>query len=102
MILFKKVPVKRCRFPQFLIFQQIFTGALSVLMVMSLSAAPVMAAGKPNTVAQLALYKGADRQQILEEGAKKEGKLSFYTTGTQAKHLVNAFEKKYPYIKVDV
>ena len=93
MISLKKVPIKRCGFSQML------TGALSMLMVMSVSAAPVMAAGKPNTVAQLALYKGADRQQILEEGAKKEGKLSFYTTGTQAQYLVKAFEKKYPYIR---
>lgn len=59
------------------------------------------AAVKPGTVAELALYKGADRQQILEAGAKKEGKLTFYTTGTQAQHLVKAFEKKYPFIKVE-
>ncbi len=29
---------------------------------------------KPATVAELALYSGPDRQEILEEGAKKEGK----------------------------
>ena len=27
---------------------------------------------RPTTMAELALYKGADRQRILEEGAKKE------------------------------
>jgi iron(III) transport system substrate-binding protein len=29
---------------------------------------------------EVALLKSADRQRILVEGAKKEGKLSFYTT----------------------
>ena len=57
---------------------------------------------KPPTVAELALYKGADRQQILEEGAKKEGKLTFYSSLTWARQLADAFQKKYPYIKVDV
>ncbi|MFC1814616.1 ABC transporter substrate-binding protein [Thermodesulfobacteriota bacterium] len=64
----------------------------------------VLAAQKPKTVAELALYKGADRQQILEEGAKKEGKLVFYTTQIvkqTVRPLVNAFQKKYPYIKVE-
>jgi iron(III) transport system substrate-binding protein len=63
------------------------------------------AAKKPATMAELAMYKGADRQQILEEGAKKERKLTFYTSGilTQAvRPVVDAFEKKYPFIKVEI
>ena len=60
---------------------------------------------KPATVAELALYDGADRQQILEEGARKEGKLTFYTT-SQEEAVYNpklaAFQKKYPYIKVEM
>ena len=36
----------------------------------------VSAAQKPKTVAELAPYKGADRQQILEEGGRK-GSLFF-------------------------
>jgi len=37
----------------------------------------------------------------LEEGAKKEGKLTHYSSGQQAIAPVNeAFEKKYPFIKV--
>jgi len=65
----------------------------------------VSATKKPSTMAELALYKGADRQQILEEGARKEGKLTFYTSGilTQAvRPVVDAFEKKYPFIKVSI
>ncbi|MFC1817396.1 ABC transporter substrate-binding protein, partial [Thermodesulfobacteriota bacterium] len=65
----------------------------------------VLADQKPKTVAELALYKGADRQQILEEGARQEGKILLYTTGiiTQTvRPKVNAFKKKYPYIKVEI
>ncbi len=73
-----------------------------VLMVLFIfTGASVSAQKRPTTVAELALYKGADRQQILEEGAKKEGKLIFYTSGTWAQNTVNAFQKKYPYIKVE-
>jgi hypothetical protein len=32
------------------------------------------------SVEEIALLKSAERQRILVEGAKKEGKLSFYTT----------------------
>ncbi|MFC1816170.1 ABC transporter substrate-binding protein [Thermodesulfobacteriota bacterium] len=65
----------------------------------------VLADQKPETVAELALYKGADRQQILEEGAKKEGKLILYTSQVlkgSLRTLVNAFQKRYPYIKVEI
>ena len=72
---------------------------LGVIFVVTGSA--LAAAKKPTTVAELALYRGTDRQQILEEGAKKEGNLVFYTTGTQAKYIIAGFTKKYPYIKVE-
>ena len=40
----------------------------------------ILAASKePSKIADLALYEGANRQQILEEGAKKEKTLTFYT-----------------------
>ncbi|MFC1817276.1 ABC transporter substrate-binding protein [Thermodesulfobacteriota bacterium] len=76
-----------------------------VAWVFVFSAAVGSAAGKPTTVAELAMYKGTDRQQILEAGAKKEGKLIFYTTGIlkqSVRPIVNAFQKKYPYIKVQI
>jgi iron(III) transport system substrate-binding protein len=49
-------------------------------------------------------YRGPDRQQKLEEGAKKEGKLTVYSTlivNQALKPLVEAFEKKYPYIEAE-
>jgi iron(III) transport system substrate-binding protein len=47
--------------------------------------------------ASLALYQGADREQKLIEGAKKEGALTVYTSLTvqDTLNLGNAFEKKY-------
>jgi iron(III) transport system substrate-binding protein len=59
---------------------------------------------KPKTVAELAAYTGPDRQQILEEGAKQEGKVSHYWTlaGEVIQQLPAAFQKKYPNINVEV
>jgi iron(III) transport system substrate-binding protein len=53
--------------------------------------------------AQAALYKGADRQQRLVEGAKKEGELLLYTSAPvdDVAVLTAAFEKKYG-VKVKV
>ena len=49
------------------------------------------------SVAELANYAGADRQQRLIDGAKKEGKLSIYTSAQSDDMgaLVAGFEKKY-------
>jgi iron(III) transport system substrate-binding protein len=49
-------------------------------------------------------YKGADRQQKLEEGAKREGTLMFYsalTVDQGLRAIVNAFQQKYPYVKTE-
>jgi ABC-type Fe3+ transport system substrate-binding protein len=49
-------------------------------------------------------YRGPDRQQKLEAGAKKEGRLTVYSTlivNQALQPLVEAFVKKYPYIKTD-
>ena len=62
----------------------------------------VSAQTKPTTVAEIALYRGADRQAVLEAGARKEGKILIYTVGTQIKPVIKEFEKKYPYIKVEL
>lgn len=82
---------------------QFFTFTCIALLAFSNGA--MSAPKKPGTVAELALYQGADRQQLLEEGAKREGKLTFYTTGILqqgVRPVVAGFEKKYPYLKVDI
>jgi iron(III) transport system substrate-binding protein len=61
------------------------------------------AQAKPMSVAELALYKGADREKILLEGAKKEGQVVYYTSNTwMAGPVAQEFEKKYPSIKANV
>lgn len=58
---------------------------------------------KPLTLAELAAYTGADREQRLYEGAKAEGKVVWYTSlaGSSYKNLVKGFESKYPGVKVE-
>jgi len=53
------------------------------------------------SVAELANYRGADREEMLKAGAKKEGKLVWYTTLTAHRDIANVFESKYPGIKVE-
>jgi iron(III) transport system substrate-binding protein len=72
-----------------------------------LSLAPVWNAlggqAKPMSVAELALYKGTDRERFLLEGAKKEGQVVFYTSNTWvAGPVAQEFEKKYPSVKANV
>ena len=52
---------------------------------------------KPATIADLAIYTGPDREQMLAAGAKKEGKIVWYTAlaGNSYRELAKAFETKY-------
>lgn len=59
--------------------------------------------GKPSSAADLASYAGADRERVLLDGAKREGKVVWYTTlaADQNKQLAGAFEAKYSGVKVE-
>ncbi len=58
---------------------------------------------KPRTLDELAVYTGSDRQQILLDGAKAEGKIVWYTSLSGVyRDMVDAFKRKYPDIAVDV
>jgi iron(III) transport system substrate-binding protein len=59
--------------------------------------------GKPSSAADLASYSGSDRERLLVEGAKREGKVVWYTTlaAEQNKQIANTFEAKYPGVKVE-
>lgn len=59
------------------------------------------AGAQTKSVADLANYRGADREEVLKAGAKKEGKLMWYTTLTAHKEIAAVFETKYPGIKVE-
>lgn len=75
-----------------------------VFSLVALAAAPVNQRVLAATVEDIALLNRPDRQKILEEGAKKEGKLVWYTpliVNQAVRPLKEVFEKKYPFMKVD-
>jgi iron(III) transport system substrate-binding protein len=72
---------------------------ITLALFLLLTATPVCAANATMTVAQIALYQGADREKILIEGAKREGQFTLYTSHTWFKTFVKEFEKKYPFVK---
>src|SRR5262245_979490 len=59
------------------------------------------AAAQTKSVADLANYRGADREEMLRAGAKKEAKLVWYTSLTAHRDIANILEAKYPGIKVE-
>ena len=59
-------------------------------------------ASRPTALADLAKYSGADRERVLYEGAKKEGKVVWYTSLVPSKEIAKFFESKYPGVKVEV
>ena len=56
---------------------------------------------RPATLADLAKYTGPDRERLLYEGAKKEGKFLWYTSLIANKEIVKIFEAKYPGVTVE-
>jgi len=76
---------------------------IALLMTSSAVLAQAKGAAPTSTSAAAATYAGADRQQRLIEGAKKEGEVSVYNSAPvdDMKVFADAFEKKYG-IKVKV
>lgn len=75
-----------------------------VLLLVLCWGGPMLRAAAAATVAQIALLKGPDRQKALIEGAKKEGKVVWYTTlivNQLVRPVKAAFEKQYPFLKVE-
>jgi iron(III) transport system substrate-binding protein len=79
--------------------------SIIVVMALIISAASLATATSwAASVEEIALMKSADRQKILEEGAKKEGRLMFYTgliVNQVVRPLKAAFEKRYPFVNVE-
>src|SRR5205814_6338550 len=63
---------------------------------------PTSAAAQPASVEAIANYVGADRQRVLEVAARREGSILLYTTGTQTRPLLERFQQKYPYLKIEL
>lgn len=78
--------------------------SITAAMVLILASSVWGQAGKPKTLAELAAYTGPGRENILLEGAKKEGKIVWYTSlaGASYKAIVKAFDKKYPGVGIEV
>ncbi len=70
--------------------------------LVALQSFAAVALAQPATVEAIANYKGADRQQILQAGARREGTLLLYTTGTQTRPLLDRFQQKYPYVRIEL
>ena len=72
----------------------------------ALSWAPSASAqtGKSMSAAELAAYSRPDREKVLYEGAKKEGKVTWYTslTGGPNTDVPRVFLAKYPGVAVEV
>lgn len=81
---------------------RISLGALTTALLLASSLAWGQAR-KTRTLDELASYTGSDRQQILVDGAKAEGKIVWYTSLSGVyRDMVDAFRRKYPFIEVDV
>jgi iron(III) transport system substrate-binding protein len=58
-------------------------------------------APRPTTLAELAKYTGSDRERLLYDGAKKEGKFLWYTSLIANKEIAKIFESKYPGVTIE-
>jgi iron(III) transport system substrate-binding protein len=75
-----------------------FSISMALVVLVVLGAQWVEAA----SVADISLYKGKDRQSKIEEGAKKEGEIVWYTSLAveDSAQAVQLFEKRYPFVKI--
>jgi iron(III) transport system substrate-binding protein len=80
-----------------------FSIMTALLLAGAVAALPFATRAAPSTVEEIANYKGADRQAILEAGAKKEGTVLVYGSLTEetAGPVFNEFMKKYPFIRLE-
>src|SRR4026207_309129 len=75
---------------------------LAIFFMASAAASAWGQSAQPNTPAELAKYMAADREHLLYDGAKKEGKLVWYTSLTVYKEMAKFFEAKYPGVTVEL
>lgn len=71
------------------------------LSLVAVLCAPSWLNAQSRSLAELANYRGADREAMLAAGAKKEGKLVWYTSLTAHRDIANVFEAKYPGVRIE-
>jgi iron(III) transport system substrate-binding protein len=65
--------------------------------------APASAPSQSLTVEQIAnLPHGPERARLLEEGARREGRVMLYTSSTGLEPVAEAFMQRYPFIKMEI
>ncbi|MGH7773003.1 MAG: hypothetical protein ACREQA_12315 [Candidatus Binatia bacterium] len=57
-----------------------FWSVIAVILCVEVALVAAPWEAKAQKAEQIALLKGADRQKVLEQGARKEGKLLWYST----------------------
>jgi iron(III) transport system substrate-binding protein len=72
-----------------------------IVLVIAIAGFVSSAGAQTKSLVDLANYRGADREEMLKAGAKKEGKFMWYTTLTAHKEIAAVFEAKYPGIRVE-
>src|ERR1051325_9178849 len=78
---------------------KVITAAAVILMLCSTSWAQ---SRRPKNFDELLTYTGPDRQQLLFEGAKAEGKVVWYTSLSGVyREIVDSFKKKYPAVAIE-
>jgi iron(III) transport system substrate-binding protein len=85
-------------------FRRLFCARALVLLAIVLEVTFIARISLAATGEEIALLKSGDRQKILVEGAKKEGKLTWYTTlivNQVVRPVKEAFEKEYPFVQLD-
>jgi iron(III) transport system substrate-binding protein len=85
-------------------FGEIKNFGTTIVFILSLFSSAWGQGAKAASLAELAVYAGADREQKLIAGAKNEGKVVWYTSlaGSSYKEIAKAFEAKYPGVRVEV
>jgi ABC-type Fe3+ transport system substrate-binding protein len=81
-------------------FSTISIAVISIILL-TRAAVPLSRAA---SVEEITLYNKPDRQKILVEGARKEGKITWYTSlivDQVVRPVKEAFEKKYPFIQIE-
>ena len=74
---------------------------LRALIVLGIGFGLLATLAQATSAAEIAVYRGADRQARLEKGAKAEGEFVWYTSvnAEDIQRIVELFEKRYPFIK---
>jgi iron(III) transport system substrate-binding protein len=76
--------------------------SLSAVLFLALLSVTWAQTRRPKTLDELVVYSGPDRQQILLEGAKAEGKIVWYTSLAGVyREIIDVFKRKYPFLTLD-